>query len=81
MFANSQRAAKRKDSMKVQLKVTGMSCNHCISMVNKAIAKLQSDARVTVDLAQQQVNVESELAAEDIIAALDEAGYPASVQS
>ena len=64
--------------MKVQLKVTGMSCNHCISMVSKAIAKLQSDAKVTVDLAQQQVSVESALAAEDIIAALDEAGYPAT---
>lgn len=67
--------------MKVQLKVTGMSCNHCISMVSKAIAKLQADASVTVDLAQQQVSVESALAVADIIAALDEAGYPASVQS
>lgn len=65
--------------MKVQLKVTGMTCNHCISMVNKAIATLQADAKVTVDLAQQQVNVESNLASEDIIAALDEAGYPATV--
>ena len=63
--------------MKVQLKVTGMSCNHCVSMVNKAIAKLQSDAKVTVDLAQQQVNVESDLPTEDIITTLDEAGYPA----
>jgi copper chaperone len=65
--------------MKVQLKVTGMTCNHCISMVNKAIATLQADAKVTVDLAQQQVNVESSLAADDLIAALDEAGYPATV--
>ncbi len=64
--------------MKVQLKVTGMTCNHCISMVNKAIAKLQANATVTVDLAQQQVDVESALTAEDIIAALDEAGYPAT---
>lgn len=47
-------------------------------MVNKAIARLQADAKVTVDLAQQQVNVESALAAEDIIVALDEAGYPAT---
>ncbi len=65
--------------MKVQLKVAGMTCNHCISMVNKAIATLQADAKVTVDLAQQQVNVESNLASEDIIAALDEAGFPATV--
>ena len=64
--------------MKVQLKVTGMTCNHCISMVNKAIAKLQADAKVSVDLAQQLVSVESDLSAEDIITALDEAGYPAT---
>ncbi|WP_288740161.1 cation transporter [uncultured Rheinheimera sp.] len=64
--------------MKVQLKVTGMTCNHCISMVNKAIVALQTDAKVTVDLAQQQVSVESIVTAEEIIAALDEAGYPAT---
>jgi copper chaperone len=65
--------------MKTELKVTGMSCNHCISLVNKAIAKLQADAKVTVDLASQQVQVESSLAAEELIAALDEAGFPATV--
>ncbi len=64
--------------MKVQLNVMEMSCNHCISRVNKAIATLQADAKVTVDLVQQQVTVESSLTAEDIIAALDEAGYPAT---
>lgn len=64
--------------MKVQLKVTGMTCNHCVSMVNKAVAKLQVDAKVAVDLAQQLVSVESSLTAEDLIAALDEAGYPAT---
>ncbi|EGM79215.1 copper chaperone [Rheinheimera sp. A13L] len=65
--------------MKIELKVTGMSCNHCISLVNKAIAKLQADAKVTVDLASQQVEVESSLAVEDLITALDEAGFPATV--
>lgn len=65
--------------MKVELKVTGMSCNHCISLVNKAIKKLQADAKVTVNLALQQVQVESSLAAEDLIAALDEAGFPATL--
>ena len=65
--------------MKTELKVTGMSCNHCISLVNKAITKLQADAKVTVDLALQQVQVESSLAAEVLIAALDEAGFPATL--
>jgi len=64
--------------MKVQLNVTGMTCNHCISMVNKAIAALQADAKVTADLALQQVSVESRLTAAEIIAALDDAGYPAT---
>ncbi|RVT46141.1 copper chaperone [Rheinheimera sediminis] len=65
--------------MKTELKVTGMSCNHCISLVNKAITKLQADAKVTVDLALQQVQVESSLSAEDLIAALDQAGFPATL--
>lgn len=65
--------------MKVQLKVPGMTCNHCISMVNKAVAQLQADAKVTVDLPQKLVHIESNLSAEDIISALDEAGYPASI--
>lgn len=65
--------------MKIELKVTGMSCNHCISLVNKAIKKLQADAKVTVDLASQQVQVESSLAAEELMTALDEAGFPATV--
>jgi copper chaperone len=64
--------------MKVQLNVTGMTCNHCISMINKAIAALQTDAKVTANLALQQISVESILTAEEIIAALDEAGYPAT---
>lgn len=64
--------------MKVQLKVTGMTCNHCISMVTKAIKALQPDAGVKVDLAQQQVDVDSTLAVKDVIEALDEAGYPAT---
>lgn len=64
--------------MKVQLKVTGITCNHCISMVTKAITALQPDAGVKVDLAQQQVDVDSTLAVKEIIEALDEAGYPAT---
>lgn len=64
--------------MKIHLKVSGMSCNHCISMVNKAIAKLQADAKVWVDLNTQTVSVESSLTTEDLITALDQAGYPAT---
>jgi copper chaperone len=64
--------------MKVHLKVTGMTCNHCISMVNKAIATLQADAKVTADLSTQTVSIDSALSTEDMITALDEAGYPAT---
>lgn len=63
--------------MNIELKVSGMSCNHCIGKVNKAITQLQSDAKVSVNLQQQQVSIESSLTAEELIAALDEAGYPA----
>lgn len=62
-----------------QLKIESMSCNHCISMITKAILQWQSDAKVEADLSTQLVKIESRLSKEKILEALDEAGYPAIV--
>lgn len=67
------------------LKVEGMTCNHCISKVTKAIKELKSSATVEIDLTAHSVKVgselgcqlENELDVEDIIMALEWAGYPA----
>lgn len=66
------------------LNVEGMTCNHCISKVTKAIKELNSSATVEIDLTAHSVKVglelgsqlDSELDVEDIIMALEWAGYP-----
>lgn len=66
----------------VEFQVEGMSCNHCIAKVTRSVKKLDAAARVEVDLVAQRVRVGSTAAdADDIAAALDEAGYPATHQA
>jgi copper chaperone len=61
----------------LQLKIGNMTCRHCIEIVRKAILHWQADAKVEVDLTTQLVTIDSKLVKEDILAALDKAGYPA----
>lgn len=63
----------------LQLNVEGMSCNHCVGAVNKALKELDPNAKVEVNLAEAQVSVESSASTEEIIETLNEAGYPAKV--
>ncbi len=57
--------------------VSGMSCGHCAQSVTEEIEGLPGVADVTVDVATGRVVVraESELAAADVRAAVEEAGY------
>jgi copper chaperone len=57
----------------LQLKIESMTCNHCISMVTKAIQQWQTDAKIEVDLSTQLVKIKSQLSKEEILDALDEA--------
>ncbi|HEY0845878.1 MAG TPA: cation transporter [Noviherbaspirillum sp.] len=59
-----------------ELKVEGMSCGHCVSAVTKSVLDIDSGAKVTVDLGQQKVSVDSSAPLEEIKAAVAEAGYP-----
>ena len=63
----------------LQLHVEGMSCNHCVGAVTKAVKELDTNAKVDVNLAKAQVSIESSASTEDIIETLNEAGYPAKV--
>ena len=60
-----------------ELQVEGMSCNHCISKVTRAVKKIDDAAKVVIDLATSKVRVESKADLEDVSAAIAEAGYPA----
>ncbi len=57
------------------LQVKGMSCQHCVKAVTKAIQARDPQAAVNVDLPQGLVQVQSTLSREAIAAAIDEEGY------
>ncbi|MDM7930946.1 cation transporter [Tabrizicola sp.] len=61
------------------LSIPDMSCGHCKSAVEAALAKVQAAGAVRVDLSTRQVQVDGNAALPALLAALDEAGYPALV--
>lgn len=65
--------------MKIQWKVSGMSCGHCVRAITQAIQALDPQAQVQVSLSEASVTVESSLTQAAIAAAIEEAGY--AVQS
>lgn len=60
------------------LKIDGMSCMHCVKAVTQALGAVPGVVGVPeVDLASGRAQVEGSAALEDLIAALQAAGYPA----
>ncbi|MDY0910415.1 heavy-metal-associated domain-containing protein [Microbacterium sp. CFBP9034] len=62
-----------------EYKVTGMSCGHCEASVRGAVSKIAGVEEITVDAKSGQLIVGSSvpLADDDVLAAVDEAGYEA----
>ena len=60
--------------------VTGMSCAACSAHVEKAVTKVPGVTSVTVSLLTNSMNVEGTAAPSDIIQAVTQAGYGASLQ-
>lgn len=65
--------------MTIEFQVEGMSCQHCVAAVTNAIREHDDTARVEVDLASGRVAVDSAQSAETLKAAIDDAGYTATV--
>lgn len=61
--------------MKQVLDVQGMSCNHCVKAVTRAVQTLDPQAQVKVDLAAQKVEIESEQDRQALIRAIADEGY------
>ncbi len=57
------------------LKVKGMSCQHCVNAVTKAVQALDPAATVAVDLPQGAVTVLTTLSREATARAISEEGY------
>ncbi|SDO53380.1 Copper chaperone CopZ [Pseudomonas arsenicoxydans] len=64
-----------------ELQVEGMSCGSCVKHVNAALQPLAGVGEVTVDLASGRVKVTGNTDSDDLLSALKEAGYPASVRA
>ncbi|MBP0048579.1 heavy-metal-associated domain-containing protein [Marinobacterium sp. AK62] len=56
-------------------KVTGMSCGHCVSAIEKAVKGLDPQAEVSADVATGEVSVNSNTDAAAISDVIREAGY------
>ncbi|RZV11918.1 copper ion binding protein [Natrinema hispanicum] len=64
--------------MSQTITVDGMSCEHCQQRVEEALATVQGVESVAVDLDAAQATVEGDAATQDLVSAVDEAGYDAS---
>ncbi|HAG36150.1 MULTISPECIES: heavy-metal-associated domain-containing protein [Sphingomonadales] len=63
----------------MQFHVENMSCGSCVKHITQAIAAIDPNAKVDVNIADKKVTVDSVASAQDIEAALAEDGYPARV--
>ncbi|MFN4266789.1 MAG: heavy-metal-associated domain-containing protein [Aquabacterium sp.] len=58
-----------------QVQVKGMSCQHCVKAVTKALQTQDADAQVQVDLPNGQVQVVTAMSREAVIHTIEEEGY------
>jgi copper chaperone len=60
------------------LSIPDMSCGHCKAAVEAALATVPDAGTVNVDLPARRVHVGGNAALPALLAALDQAGYPAN---
>jgi len=63
------------------LKVTGMTCNHCVMAVTKALKKVPGVESADVSLEKAQAVVKGGANPQSLIAAVKEEGYEAALAS
>jgi len=59
----------------LRFQVEGMSCDHCVSSITKAVQAVDAKAQVQVDLAGKSVSVEGSDRKDAIVTAIADAGY------
>jgi copper chaperone CopZ len=63
-------------STPLQFKVPDMDCQSCVSSIEQAVHKIDSDASVAADLETKRVIIGSEKAdIHEVMAAIEEAGF------
>lgn len=58
-----------------QFHIPNMSCGHCVRAITEAVKTADNQAEVKVDLPSHQVQVQSTVPRETVVAQLTEAGY------
>ena len=65
--------------MSITLTVDGMSCTHCEQTVAEALADVAGVENVSVDREHARATVEGDAKTDALVAAIEDAGYDASV--
>lgn len=60
----------------IQFQVEGMSCNHCVGAITRAVHAVDPSAQVAADVPAQSVKVQSGADGQAIRQAIEAAGYP-----
>ena len=62
----------------IRLNVPDMSCGHCAGVITKAMKALDPDASVAFDMHHRMVEIGTGKPVDEVMQALDQAGYPAT---
>ncbi len=65
--------------MAITLNVTGMTCNHCVQSVTKALQAVAGVENVSVSLATGCARIDGNASSPALIRAIEEEGYKAQV--
>jgi copper ion binding protein len=66
--------------MQTTLKVTGMTCGHCVAAVTKALENIPGVDKADVSLEKGQAIVTGDADSQAMVAAIKEEGYEAEMQ-
>ncbi len=59
----------------IELTLPTMTCGHCVRTVTETVQRIDSAAKLEIDLPSHRVSIDSQLPAERFSAALTEEGY------
>ena len=79
-FHKYERREERNDEVMRQYQVTGMSCAACQSRVERAVGSLENVTSCSVSLLTHSMGVEGEASPDEVIRAVEAAGYGASLK-
>ena len=59
----------------IELTVNDMTCGGCVASITRVVKGLDANATVDADVASKRVKITSAVSADNVIAAISDAGY------